>query len=125
MNADNQNIKPPIISQQPDSFLKPLLARFFIGGVTLWALGEILTDIGHRYLFSKEAALQYAKELRYDGRNILTESEISFWTFIQGLSTVPRIWWREITATALMIAFIQIARKMLLEKSSAVPKVTI
>lgn len=94
--------------------LKNVVSHFFIGGVTLWALREILTDMGYRYLTCKEIARKYAQELRQEGTEVLTEREISFWAFVQGLSEVPRVWWREITATALLCAFIYQARKLLL-----------
>lgn len=116
--------QPPkiAVNYQPttSALVKSWLTHFFIGGVSLLALGEILTDMGHRYLFSKATAIRYTKELRYDGRAGLTENEISFWAFIHGLSTIPRIWWREITATALTIAFIHIAYQTLLQQQQTV-----
>lgn len=94
--------------------IKNTIVRLLVAGFVTYASGEILVDAWYRYLRSKEVVLQCAEELRRDAGDILTENEIKFWSFIQGLSRVPCIWWRELCATALTIAIVQSSRKLLL-----------
>ncbi len=95
-----------------DSASSGLCSSLFIGGVSLWALREILMNMGDRYAMSKAVAISYAKYLKHQYGDTLNEKEISFWSFVEGISSVPRIWWREILASALLYTFVKITYKV-------------
>lgn len=72
-----------------------------------WLLGETLLDCGHRYIDCKKVALEYAEDLKeYDEEHLLTEKEISFWAIIQGISAMPKTYWRELIASGCTLALI-------------------
>lgn len=99
--------------------LEEVVTKLVIGGITTWALSHILVDTGYRYLTSKAIARDFAQELRKDSKDCLREWEISFWSFIQSLSAVPQVWWREITATALLISFLYLSKKAIMASQKA------
>jgi hypothetical protein len=113
-NTGFVSIQNWVSTAQVPTVLKNLSARLLIAGVVTWATGEILVDMWYRYLQTKEVVLECEQELRENASDVLTEREIKFWSFIQGLSRVPSLWWRELCATALTIAFVDGTRKLLL-----------
>ena len=79
-----------------------------------WLFGETLLDCGNRYIDCKKIALEYAEDLKeYDDEHILTEQEISFWAVIQGISAVPKQYWRELMATGCTLALICVGMQQL------------
>ena len=87
-------------------------------GIILLATGmawikEILRDSGHRYLPCKEIANAYYKELQEDAGDTLSEKELLLWSSVQGVSAVPRYFWREIIATGVTTIFTYFGMKAL------------
>jgi len=72
-----------------------------------WLSGEILLDWGYPYMECKKIALEYAEDLKeYDEEHLLTEKEISVLTAIQGISAIPKKYWRELIASGCALTLI-------------------
>lgn len=72
--------------------------------VSLYFAGETLFDMHLRYADLKQyyyEAVMHMRQARYEGKLMMSESEIQIGAFIQMLSRVPKVYWREIISTAI------------------------
>ena len=67
----------------------------------LWWLKETLRDMGYRYIDIKQEYVETKDDLLKS--NYLSEKEAQVCAFIQALSRVPDVYWREIIATAITV----------------------
>ncbi len=123
-----------LFSLQATSFQEILLAPaakttavHAVGVLTLagalCGLGETLLDCGHGYYEIKQEYAQYIKELealekdkKYH-EHILTENEMRFWATVQGISRIPKVFWREFFAGTASLYALGLAYKALTYKN--------
>lgn len=99
---------------QASAVPKLIKAGLFYAAGT-WLFGETLLDGGHRYLQYKTIIQEYRWALLKDSEGHLSKNELNICAIIQGISNIPKIFWREMLAGALSLYLFYLGTKSLLE----------
>ena len=97
------------------SLKKPtyILAGIGCYALSLWSLSKSLSSTGLCYLSCKRTSHDYAETLQREGRDLLTEREITFWSTVEGISTAPTVFWKDISYFTLSILSAYVGTKIL------------